>query len=79
MAQSSAEITEHSVETVKEVNIDHPVMPSLIGLTPQEAIRALKPFAPHIQMHGFGLIKKQMPESGSILSTNIRVSLYLEE
>jgi len=79
IARSSAEITEHSVESVKEVNIDHPVMPSLIGLTPQEAIRALKPFAPKVRIHGFGLIKKQMPDSGTILSTNVRVSLYLDE
>ena len=79
LAQSSAEITEHSVESVKEVNIDHPVMPSLIGLTPQEAIRALKPFAPKVRIHGFGLIKKQVPDSGTILSTNVRVSLYLDE
>jgi cell division protein FtsI (penicillin-binding protein 3) len=79
VAQSSAEITEASVESAAEVNIDHPVMPSLIGLTPQEAMRALKPFAPQVQLHGFGLIKKQLPESGAILSTNIRVSLYLDE
>ena len=68
-----------SVESVKEVSLDHPVMPSMIGLTPQEAIRALKPFSPTIQVHGFGLIRKQIPESGSIISTNVRVSLYLEE
>jgi cell division protein FtsI (penicillin-binding protein 3) len=79
IAQSSAEITEESVESAAEVNIDHPVMPSLIGLTPQEAIRALKPFAPQVQLHGFGLIKRQTPESGAILSTNVHVSLYLAE
>ena len=81
MIQSSAEpvsITQ-SIESVKEVNLDHPVMPSMIGLTPQEAIRALKPFSPSIQVHGFGVIRKQIPESGSILAPNIRVSLYLEE
>ena len=79
VAQSSAEITAQSIESTKEVNVDHPVMPSLAGLTPQEAIRALKPFNPLVQIHGFGLIKKQMPDSGAILSPNVRVSLYLEE
>jgi hypothetical protein len=54
-------------------------MPSLIGLTPQEAILALKPFAPQVQLHGFGLIKKQVPESGAILTAHVRVSLYLDE
>lgn len=79
IAQSSAEVTEQSVESAKEVNLDHPVMPSLVGLTPQEAIRSLKPFAPLVQLHGFGLIKKQMPASGSILTNNIKVTLYLDE
>lgn len=81
MTQSSAEpvTISQSVESIKEVNLDHPVMPSVIGLTPQEAIRALKPFSPSIHVHGFGVIRRQMPESGSILSPNIKVSLYLEE
>jgi len=79
IAQSSAEIAAQSVESASEVNIDHPVMPSLLGLTPQEALRSLKPFSPHIQLHGFGFIKKQIPESGSILSPNIHVTLFLEE
>jgi hypothetical protein len=61
------------------VNLDHPVMPSLVGLTPQEAIRSLKPFLPQVQIHGFGLIKKQLPESGSLISENVHVTLYLEE
>ncbi len=79
IAQSSAEITEQSIESTKEVNIDHPVMPSIIGLTPQEAIRALKPFAPQVQIHGFGLIRKQIPEKGALISQSVKVSLYLEE
>jgi len=79
IAQSSAEIVEHSIETIKEVNLDHPVMPSVVGLTPQEAIRALRPFMPQVQIHGFGLIKKQIPESGSLISEKVRVTLYLEE
>ncbi len=79
IAQSSAEITDHSIETIKEVNLDHPIMPSLTGLTPQEAMRALKPFMPEVQIHGFGLIKKQLPESGSEISSHIKVSLYLDE
>ena len=79
IAQSSAEITAQSVESAKEVNLDHPVMPGLTGLTPQEAMRALKPFAPMVQIRGFGLIKRQLPESGAVLSPNVRVTLYLEE
>ena len=79
VAQSSAEITQESVESAREVNLDHPVMPALTGLTPQEAIRSLKPFAPLVQIKGFGLIKRQLPESGSVLSPNVRVTLYLEE
>ncbi len=75
VVQSSAE----SVESIKEVNLDHPVMPSLIGLTPQEAIRALRPFRPSVQIHGFGVIRKQSPDSGSILQDHLKVSLYLEE
>jgi cell division protein FtsI (penicillin-binding protein 3) len=78
-AISSADIVEHSMESVKEVNRDHPVMPSLVGLTPQEAISALKPFLPQVQIHGFGLIKRQIPESGSQISEKVRVTLYLEE
>jgi beta-lactam-binding protein with PASTA domain len=65
--------------SIKEVNIDHPVMPSVVGLTPQEAIRALRPFSPSVQIHGFGVIRKQLPESGAILQPNVKVSLYLEE
>ena len=79
IAQSSAEVVEQSVASVKEVNLDHPVMPSLIGLTPQEAIMALKPFYPAVQIHGFGLIRKQVPESGSLISSRVRVNLFLEE
>ena len=79
IAQSSAEITEASEESAKEVNLDHPVMPTLIGLTPQEAMRALKPFMPIVQLKGFGLIKRQNPESGSMISKNVRVTLFLEE
>lgn len=79
VAQSSAEVLDQSIESAKEVNLDHPVMPSLVGLTPQEAIRSLKPFMPQVQIHGFGLIKKQLPESGSMISENVHVTLYLEE
>ena len=79
IAQSSAELAEQSVASTKEVNLDHPVMPSMLGLTPQEAILALKPFYPQVQIHGFGLIRKQIPESGSLISSHVRVSLYLEE
>jgi len=79
LAQSSAEIVEQSMESVKEVNLDHPVMPSLQGLTPQEAIRALRPFMPKLEIKGFGLIKQQLPESGSQISPNVRVTLFLEE
>jgi cell division protein FtsI (penicillin-binding protein 3) len=75
------EISQSSAQpvTISEVNLDHPVMPSVIGLTPQEAIRALKPFSPSIHVHGFGVIRKQSPDSGALLSPGIRVSLYLEE
>jgi cell division protein FtsI (penicillin-binding protein 3) len=81
MSPSSAEPVSisQSTESIKEVNLDHPVMPSVIGLTPQEAIRALKPFSPSIQVHGFGVIRRQIPDSGSILSPGIKVGLYLEE
>jgi beta-lactam-binding protein with PASTA domain len=54
-------------------------MPSLIGLTPQEAIQALKPFVPRVQIKGFGLIKKQTPETGTMISRNVKVNLVLEE
>jgi cell division protein FtsI (penicillin-binding protein 3) len=82
MVQSSAEpvvTSAQSMASIKEVNIDHPVMPSVVGLTPQEAIRALRPFSPSVQIHGFGVIRKQLPESGAILQPNVKVSLYLEE
>ncbi len=79
VAQSSDEILEKSIQSTKEVNLDHPVMPSLIGLTPQEAIQALKPFVPRVQIKGFGLIKKQTPETGTMISRNVRVNLVLEE
>jgi cell division protein FtsI (penicillin-binding protein 3) len=79
IAQSSAEVTANSVESAKEVNLDHPIMPSLLGLTPQEAMRSLRPFAPAVQIKGFGLIRKQIPESGAMISQNQRVTLILEE
>ncbi len=79
VAQSSAEITEQSIESTKEVNLDHPIMPSVLGLTPQEAIRALKPFMPQVQIHGFGLIRHQNPESGVVISPRLNVTLFLEE
>jgi cell division protein FtsI (penicillin-binding protein 3) len=79
VAQSNAEILEQSIQSTKEVNLDHPVMPSLIGLTPQEAIQALKPFVPRVQIKGFGLIKKQTPETGTMISRNVKVNLVLEE
>ncbi len=79
VAKSSAEIAEASIESTEALNIDHPVMPSMIGLTPQEAIRALKPFSPVVQIKGFGLIKKQVPDSGATISKNVRVTLILEE
>jgi cell division protein FtsI (penicillin-binding protein 3) len=79
VAKSSAEITEHSIESTQEVNLDHPIMPSIIGLTPQEAIKALKPFMPKVQIHGFGLIRRQAPESGVMISPRVNVTLFLEE
>jgi membrane peptidoglycan carboxypeptidase len=79
LAQSSAEIIEQSLESTKEVNLDHPVMPSVIGLTPQEAMRALRPFMPKVQVHGFGLILKQSPESGSMIAKGLDVTLHLGE
>lgn len=79
IAQSSAEVTDASVESAAEVNLDHPVMPSLVGLTPQEAMRSLKPFMPTVQIKGFGLIKRQIPEKGTMISQNVRVTLFLEE
>jgi cell division protein FtsI (penicillin-binding protein 3) len=79
VAQSSAEIIEQSIESTKEVNLDYPVMPSVIGLTPQEAIRSLRPFLPKVQIHGFGLIRKQTPESGTLISKGLDVTLHLEE
>ncbi len=79
VAQSSAEIIEQSLESTKEVNLDHPVMPSVIGLTPQEAMRALRPFLPKVQVHGFGLIHKQSPESGSMIAKGLDVTLHLGE
>jgi len=82
VVQSSAEPVHtiaESVASIKEVNVDHPIMPSLIGLTPQEALRALRPFSPSVQIHGFGVIRKQLPESGAILQERMKVSLYLEE
>jgi hypothetical protein len=79
VAQSSAEIIEQSLESTKEVNLDHPVMPSVIGLTPQEAMRALRPFLPKVQVHGFGLIRKQSPESGSMIAKGLDVTLHLGE
>lgn len=81
MTASSAEPMTISQTTagIKELNLDHPIMPSVIGLTPQEAIRALKPFSPSIQVHGFGVIRRQSPDSGSTLVPGIKVGLYLEE
>jgi cell division protein FtsI (penicillin-binding protein 3) len=79
VAQSSAEIIEQSIESIKEVNLDYPVMPSVIGLTPQEAIRSLRPFLPKVQIHGFGLIRRQTPESGTLISKGLDVTLHLEE
>jgi cell division protein FtsI (penicillin-binding protein 3) len=79
VAQSSAEVVEESIRSTKEVNLDHPIMPSLIGLTPQEALQALKPFMPRIQIKGFGLIKKQIPETGTLISTQVQVHLTLDE
>jgi len=81
MTQSSAApaTSSQSIESIKEVNLDHPVMPSVIGLTPQEAIHALKPFSPAILVHGFGVIRKQTPETGTMLTPGVKVSLYLEE
>ncbi len=55
------------------------LMPSLVGLTPQEAMSTLKSFAPKIQIHGFGVIKRQIPESGSPLHAGARVTLFLGE
>jgi cell division protein FtsI (penicillin-binding protein 3) len=79
VAQSSAEVAQESAQSAAEVNVDHPLMPSLVGLTPQEAIVSLRPFAPQIQIKGFGLIKRQEPVRGAILAPNVRVTLYLEE
>ena len=79
IALSSADVTNASLESAKGVNLDHPIMPSLIGLTPQEAIRSLKPFAPSVQIRGFGVIKKQNPESGAMISKNLKVALFLDE
>ncbi|MBS1959740.1 MAG: hypothetical protein JST80_09735 [Bdellovibrionales bacterium] len=79
ITQSSAEVAAESARSAREVNFDHPVMPSLMGLTPQEAMESLRPFSPQIQIKGFGLIQKQEPQSGAILSPNVHVTLYLSE
>lgn len=79
LERSSAQVAEESIRSIQEVNTDHPVMPRLLGLTPQEAMLALRPFRPQVQIKGFGLIQKQEPEAGNLLSPKVKVTLTLGE
>ncbi len=66
-------------ETSYEQHLQEELMPSLVGLTAQEAMGHLKAFSPQFQIHGFGLIKKQIPESGVALHSGQKVTLFLGE
>lgn len=54
-------------------------MPSLRGLTPREAIQALKGHHFQLEIHGQGLITTQSPEEGKVLVDGDTVKLTLAE
>jgi cell division protein FtsI (penicillin-binding protein 3) len=56
-----------------------PSMPSLMGLTAQEAMGRLKSSNPRLRIHGFGTVKRQLPEVGAPLKMGARVTLFLND
>jgi cell division protein FtsI (penicillin-binding protein 3) len=54
-------------------------MPSLVGLTPREAIRVLQGHKFRLQVHGVGVIQSQAPEQGKVIADGSLVRLTLSE
>lgn len=54
-------------------------MPSLIGLSPREALRAFKGHEFQVEVSGSGVISAQVPEAGKTLVEGDRVRLILNE
>jgi cell division protein FtsI (penicillin-binding protein 3) len=54
-------------------------MPSLKGLTPREAIRALQGHPFNLEMHGSGVVRTQAPEEGKTVADGETVRLSLAE
>lgn len=63
----------------QEALLEEGLMPNLIGLTPQEAMKRVKNINPQFSLHGFGVVKKQVPEQGTEIKLGEKVSLYLNE
>ncbi len=54
-------------------------MPSLVGLTPREALRALQGHRLQVEMTGSGLVSRQIPEAGKPLAEGTTVKMNLSE
>jgi cell division protein FtsI (penicillin-binding protein 3) len=54
-------------------------MPSLAGLTPREAIRALEGHRFQVQVHGTGIVVAQTPEVGSSVAEDETIQIHLAE
>jgi len=54
-------------------------MPTLRGLTPREALRALQGHHFELEIHGSGVIRTQVPEEGGTLTDGETVKLVAEE
>jgi hypothetical protein len=54
-------------------------MPSLIGLSPREALRAFKGHGFHVEVTGSGVISSQVPEAGKTLVEGDKIRLILNE
>ncbi len=54
-------------------------MPTLVGLTPREALRVLQGHRFQVEVHGIGVIQAQHPEEGKPLMEGERIKLTLKE
>ncbi len=69
---------EKALSLVNELKTEADSIPDVMGLSASEAIQALKRYSPNIRIHGFGVVRSQFPQPGTIATRTDRIELHLE-
>jgi cell division protein FtsI (penicillin-binding protein 3) len=69
---------EKALALINELKTESDSIPDVMGLSASEAIQALKRYSPNIRIHGFGVVRSQFPQPGTIATRTDRIELHLE-